>query len=395
MAAGSTTLGDVSVLGPGNMWGQYDQNTGRLQVDAGDLEASRRALSSFANSGVPSFGNQLPAGVSQAAGQLGLARNSMADMQLGGLDAITGRVGTAFEQASQGLSQANQGFQTGLQNTAFTGAGNQLSSLNQTYDQVYGNTLGNLRSQAQVTNDRNFANLNQNLFSTGRMGTSGGALQTEAFAKGLASADAGFQLQAQQQAQMAQQNQLGLAQGLTGIGSGLAGQQNSLLNDAFSRFGQTASMASDLNNQRFQRSMYANDQAYSRAQEGLGTQMQLAGLPAQLQNAQLGNVLAALQGQSGLQSQALELYNAGLQTNAASANARVGAGSNMAAIVGSPSFGAGAAQNAAMWGQLGSTLINNSGNISNAFGRWFGGTQQPTVQTGTPSTSSGWSGPRE
>lgn len=378
MQNASTTLGDFNYSGPGGGGGTYNQNTGTMEMSLGDLEQARRGLTAFGTNSMPTAGNQLPQGVYNAAQSLNSDRNGMIDPGRGQLDAMNNTANNQFNQASQALTQQqNQGFQTGLQNTAFAGAGNQLSSLNQTYDQVYGNTLGNLRTQANEQNTQQFANLNQNLFSTGRMGTSGGALQTQAFAKGLASADAGYQLQAQQQAQMAQQNQLGLAQGMTGIGSGLRSQQEELLNNAFGRFGQSMQMNSDLNNQRFQRSMYDNETRYARGQENLGTQMQLAGLPAQLQGQQLNNSLAALGGQNALNQQGLSNYNASLATAQAAANARLGSGSNMAAIAGSPSFGAAGQQNAAMYGQIGSALIQNSGQISNSLGRAFGGVQSP------------------
>lgn len=205
------------------------------------------------------------------------------------------------------------------------------------------------------------AGLTDNLFATGRMGSSGGALQTEAFARGLGQADLSRQLAATGQAQQAQQNALGLATGLFGAG-------DNLLNSAFSRFGNTANLAADLNQARFARSMYGNETMYNRAQNMLGTQINLAGLPAALQGAQLSNVNTALQGQSGIQSQLLQLFGAGLSAEQAAANARIGAGSNMAQIVGNPSFGAAGQANAAMWSQLGSSLLNNSGNISNLFG---------------------------
>lgn len=373
MNAANTTLGDFDYRGPGGQYGSYDNATGSMNYSLGQLEFTNDALRNFANQNIPT-GSGMPADVRNAANQLNTARNPFVDTGLGQLDAMGQNVNNQFNAASQALTQqSQQGFQQGLQNTAFTGAGNQLASLNQTYGQVYDNTLGNLRQQAGVQNERQFANLNQNLFSTGRMGTSGGGLQTEAFARGLAQADAGYQLQAQQQAQMAQQNQLGLAQGMTGIGSGLAAQQNDLLNSAFNRFTQTSGLNADINNQRFQRSMYGNEQQYARAQENLGTQMQLAGFPTQLQGAQLQNSLSALQGQAGIQSMGLQNYAQAAQLAQAEANARVGAGSNMAAIAGSPNFGSGAAQNAAMWGQVGGALIQNSDRIGASLGRLFGG----------------------
>lgn len=374
-----------------------------------ELDAANRALSTYAQRGVPSFSNDLPANVRQALNAF-QGVQGVPNLDLGGLDQIMGGTNQAFTQAQQGLASAGQlgGFDpstlfsganglaqqiangTPLSNQASGVAQTQLGSLGQTYDQAYGNTLNTLRAQAQPEEARAFANLNDNLFSTGRLGSSGGALQTEAFARGLGQADLSRQLAATTQAQQAQQNSLGLAtgasnigfnnmaslsnsmQGLFGAGAQGSSLQDQLLNSAYGRFGQTAQMAADLNQARFARSMYGNETAYNRGQNMLGTQMNLAGLPASLQAAQLGNVSAALQGQSGIQSQLLQLFGAGLSGEQAAANARIGAGSNMASIVGSPSFGAGGQANAAMWSQLGSSLMNQNG-LGGVFGRIFGG----------------------
>jgi hypothetical protein len=273
---------------------------------------------------------------------------------------------------------------TPLSNGANAAALSQLGALGQTYDQAYSNTRNTLREQARPEEARAMAGLTDNLFATGRLGSSGGALQTEAFARGLGQADLSRQLAATTQAQQAQQNALGIAQGSSAIANnnlstlqnamtGMFGAGDSLLNSAYSRFGNTAQLAADLNQARFARSMYGNETAYTRAQNMLGTQINLAGLPASLQAAQLGNVNAALSGQAGIQSQLLQLFGAGLSAEQAAANARIGAGSNMAQIVGNPSFGAAGQSNAAMWSQLGSTLLNNSDRIGGLFGSIGGG----------------------
>jgi len=405
-------------------WG-YSRNPdgtgqGQLVLQGGALDPIASALSRYAGQGVPTFSNDLPANVQQALGAF-QGVQGIPNLDTNGLDQLLGGANSAFTQAQQGLSTAGQlggfnpaalfagaqgiagqipgsnQFQTGLQGTAFGNAQALLGSLGQTYDQAYGNTLNTLRAQAQPEEARAFAGLTDNLFATGRLGSTGGALQTEAFARGLGQADLSRQLAATNMAQQAQQNQLGLAVGQSGLGTSLAAQgnnnmaalsnamqgmfgagfqgsslQDQLLNSAFGRFGQTTQLAADLNQARFARSMYGNETLYNRAQNMLGTQINLAGLPASLQAAQLGNVSAALQGQSGIQSQLLQMFGAGLSAEQAAANARVGAGSNMAQIVGSPSFGAAGQANAAMWSQLGSSLMNPNG-FGGVLGRIFGG----------------------
>lgn len=370
LANATTQLDPFQAMGLGGAIA--NRNAGSISLEGGILQPTSDALSRYAGAAVPTFSNQLPANVQQALFGFQQAQGLPTDLGLNGLDAILGGANSAFTQAQQGLSQAGAmaNAQQGLQNLAFGNAQTQLGSLGQTYDQAYGNTLNTLREQARPEEERAMAGLTDNLFATGRLGSSGGALQTEAFARGLGQADLSRQLAATGQAQQAQQNSLGLATGQANLGMGVAQGMDSLLNNAFARFGNTSQLAADLNQARFARSMYGNELQYNRAQNMLGTQINLAGLPASLQAAQLGNVNSALSGQSGIQSQLLQLFGAGLSAEQAAANARIGAGSNMAQIVGNPNFGAAGQSNAAMWSQLGSALLNpnTQSTLSNLFG---------------------------
>lgn len=377
----TTSLGSFRAFGGAGQgatfgWTPYDANNpdgpkfGDLTLHGGALDPISAALSQYAGQAVPSFNPNLPSPVAGALTGLQLA-SPIPGLDLGGLDQILGGANNAFAQARQGLATAGQtpGFDAA---SVFGNANAQLGSLGQTYDQAFGNTLNTLREQARPQEDRAFAGLTDNLFATGRLGSTGGALQTEAFARGLGQADLSRQLAAGQEGRLAQQNALGLGQGLFGVGASGMNLQDQLMNSAFSRFGQTAQLAGDLNQARFARSMYGNELGYSRAQNMLGTQINLQQLPAALDAARLGNVNSALQGQSGIQSQLLQMFGAGLSAEQAAANARIGAGSNMAQIVGSPSFGAAGQMGPAMWSQLGSSLLNNSGRIGDAFGSIFG-----------------------
>lgn len=342
--------GAMSVLGAaaGGAGGQPAAGgTNGINLSAGDLEGVRAALSQFASSGVPGSGNSLPPAIAAALGGLNQARGAPVDLGTGGLDLLSSGVNNAFMDAAGSLGGAGDG----TQNTAFRGA----------YDRYYDDTLATLRSNADVANQRGFSNLQDSLFSTGRLGSSGGALQTEAFARGLAQNDSNLQMQAHD-------------------------VSRNLMNDAFGRFATSAGIASDLNTQRFARSMYGDQRDYGRAQDWLGTNVSLAGLPSQLQGAQLQNVLAALQGQSGISDQALNLFNAGLSAESAAANARIGAGSNIARIVGSPTFGAPAQAGAGMWAQLGGALMNQNGLggvLGSIFGSGGGGFTDPGQAAGT------------
>lgn len=145
--------------------------------------------------------------------------------QTGGLAGQVGAFGQAGLAGLLGAPNANpiiaQQFQQGQQ---------LLGSQGRQFEDVAAERLGLLREQAQPQEQRQFNQLQQNLFSTGRMGTTGGALQTEAFARGLGQADVQRQLASQdlgqQLAQQSQQNaifrqQLGgtlLGQSLQGVG---------------------------------------------------------------------------------------------------------------------------------------------------------------------------------
>lgn len=391
--SGGSAFGNVANQTIAAAMAQYtaSQQPRGVQLQGGNLDPISAALSQYAGAGVPTFSNNLPPGVAQALGQFS-ANQGIADLDLNGLDQILGGTNNAFTMAQQGLTNAGQlgGFDP---SSAFGVATQQLQGLDQTYGQAYDTTLNTLRAQARPEEERQFAGLTDNLFATGRLGSSGGALQTEAFARGLGQADLSRQLAATQQAQQAQQNQLGLASGAFNIGATGRNLQDELLNSAFGRFGQTAQLNADLNQARFARSMYGNETMYNRAQNMLGTQTTLAGLPASLQAAQLGNVNSALQGQSGIQAQLLQLFGAGLSAEQAAANARIGAGSNMAQIVGNPSFGAAGQNSAAMWSQLGSALMNPNG-FGGVIGSIFGNGQS-TPPYAPPNTDGNWSGPRE
>jgi hypothetical protein len=179
---------------------------------------------------------------------------------------------------------------TGLATQAF-GRAAQLGS-----GQAGASILDLLRQQAQPFENRAFNNLQSNLFSTGRIGSTGGGLQTEAFARGLGQADLSRQTQA-----------LGL--------------EDQLLSSAFNRFGQTTGLANDL------------------AGAGVQSQAFQSQFPRQLRDQDLQFALQALQGQGGLNSQALANFNAALAAGQAQSNAATGNASNIIDAAGNPAFG--------------------------------------------------------
>lgn len=392
LAQSRTELGSFGFNNPWGVQSGFDPATGTVNLSAGGLDSVRDALSRFATESAPVAGTGLPdnmAGIlAQLQGFAGRPPTLSVDGP-NGLDQLTGRVGSTLDDTQGQFQQLSAGgFQRPLQNTAFMGAGNQLADLNRVFGDVQSQTLGQLRAQAQPFEQRAFDSLQNNQFATGRLGSSGGALQTEAFARGLGQADLSRQLEATNQARLTQQNTLGLAQGLTGMGSGLAGMESDLLSSAFNRFGQTAQMASDLNRERFTRSMYGDETMFSRLGSILGAQQGAAMMPSQLQGAQLQNVLSALGGQAGIQTQGLQGFQAALAAAQAQANARIGAGSNMASIVGNPNFATSGMGTSNLLGQL-SERFAPPGGYMNQLASLFGGNRSmnftPTMQDVTGS----------
>lgn len=280
---------------------------------------------------------------------------------------LSGQLGQAFSRANDmymGLAQQGQPSMMNLQNTAFTGAAQQAALASQGFNDVRDSTLATLRQQAQPFEQRQFQGLQNNLFATGRLGTSGGGLQTEAFARGLGQADLSRQLEATNQARLTQQQALSQAQGLSGIGS-------NILNDAFNRFGQTQGMFDNSLQQRFANSALVNQTQFNQQQQNFGNQLQLAGLPAALQGAQLNNALLGLQGQQGIQGMGLNIANLGLAQSQADTNARLGQQSNLVAAASNPNLGARNDMLGQIFSGIGSRVGGNQ-SATDLLGRMFG-----------------------
>lgn len=191
-------------------------------------------------------------------GQLGgIGQGGLAGGQAAQLAAMGQFPGAAFGQlgalGQQAFGRAQDigagGFQRVLQNQLFGRAGELAGQTD--FTGLRDQTLGTLRQQAAPFEERAFGGLQENLFATGRLGSSGGALQTEAFARGLGEADLSRQLQATQVAQTQQAQNAALARQFGGMGAGLAGLEDKMLGSAFQRFGGTAGLGADLQRQLF------------------------------------------------------------------------------------------------------------------------------------------------
>lgn len=316
-----------------------------LGFGMGDLDPSRTGLVGLAQGAIGRAGmagTRMPRNVTAANQALRMLpmqtqdpNAAMLQYQMGGalgaqqlagdyLSRVTGP-GGYFNRIRMGLGESTLG---ALDEASMTG------------EQQRDRTLALLRQQAAPEEERAMNALQQRQFGTGQLGTTGGALQTEAFARGLGQADLSRQLAASEEGRAAQTQAMNRLQGFN---QGFINQGNlsdSLLNNAFSRFGQTQDLLGGLGQRQYERSLTGGEQAWQRGRQNLQDQMALAQFVPQVQSAYLAPALQALQAQAGLQTQSIEPFQVALQLAQAQANARIGAGSNMAAIASNANFGA-------------------------------------------------------
>lgn len=345
--------------------GQIDKNG--LQVVAGTRGRVRRSNISDAQVSV----GDLDPLRSSLVGQATLLGGGL------GMDATTAQLLANYGQAGGIFGDAGLGALSQLQNNAMLGAGMGAAQLGSAADfaaalqnQSQGAFGALAGTQAQATQDafnrmtelarpqeeRAFSGLQDNLFATGRMGTSGGALQTEAFARGLGQANTERQLAAMAEGRAAQQAQLGLA-------SGLAGQQDAILGNAMDRFGAMSRLAQGLGQDRFNRTSDLANRNFERAALMLGMSPQM--VQQQIIGAQLGNLGGMLTNVGGINQTGYNAADFAQTLMANQANARGGQGAMLAQMT-QPDF-----SQANMWGQLGGSLLGLAaqGGIPNPFAR--------------------------
>lgn len=265
-------------------------NIGSAQLSAGDLEGLRAGLvgqataSQAQGAGLDQNTLGLLANLQGASGQFG-------DAGLQGLGNLQQLANTGVGLSAMGLADASD-FAGQLRGQAQ----NAFGSLPGTQQQSTAETLGLLRQQAQPFEERAFSNLQDNLFATGRLGTTGGGLQTEAFARGLGQADLGRQLAASGEGRAAQQAQLGL-------GTGLASQQDALLSNAMNRFQGMSGLSQNLGRDRFSRTNDIANENFQRAGALLTSAPQF--LQQAIESTQLSNIGQGLQNIGDINQNAL------------------------------------------------------------------------------------------
>jgi len=341
-----------------------EPNQNVLQTTLGDREPARQGLVQLANQqiGRAGLGGGLPPEIQAALQNANQASAGFNDTAQSGLNTLSGAAGNVLGGTfGQFNNRLNTGFNQGLQNQAFAAAGNQLGLANTTGQQAREQALTNFRAQALPGQQRAVQGQLSSLFGSGRLGTTGGANQLGRLAEAQNQQDLGFQQAAFGEGRAAQTQSANLATNFSNLGAQQAGLGESLLQGAFSRFGNTAQIAGDINNQRFQRGLATEGLERQGAQQQFANQVQGASLGRQLQQQDLSLGTQALQAEGALQQQGLNNLGAALSVGSAEANARIGAGSNIAALAQNTNFGASPIAG------LGEALVSNATQIGGLF----------------------------
>lgn len=319
MAQTASQFGPFGATGQGGIGGTYGNN--QFGLNLGSLANPYSQFAGLAGSNLSAAGgvNGLPSTVSNA-------------------NFMTPSLANAFGLASNQLT----GPASSTANTAFVGAGNQAQLASQDPTAYANSVYQNLTQQAAPWEQKQLNDLTDSEFARGQLGSTGGALQTQAFAQGLGTADLQRQLQAQSLAQTNQNNAATRASTLGGLG-------NSLLSNAFGNFNNITNTG--VNN--------------------LGAQSSLSFLPANLQGAYLGNANSSLSGANNAQQSALNLFNTGLNTQTQN-SAAAARGGQLAAYLANGQNTAGSPVGQLLQGLFGG-MANNAGSTGGILGSLLGG----------------------
>jgi hypothetical protein len=216
-----------------------------LRVGAGGVDLANQGITQATG-----FGNaaQDPFAQRAFANFLNAGDNGLQAMQAGSGQMFGNTIADAQRQFDNPFGQ-------GLSQSLLGQAGNAFAAVPGTQEAARQQTLDLLRQQAQPFEERQTAGHFDRLHAMGQLGTTGGGIQTEAFARGLGQADMQRQLAAGAEGRAAQGAQMQLGTNFLGGSSGLQELQNQLLSGATSRFGQVAGIGTNLQNQGFNQSL--------------------------------------------------------------------------------------------------------------------------------------------
>lgn len=300
-------------------------------------------------------------------------------------------------QGQSGLQTAVQGSQLGLMNAGQNSlnnplttnlqqaAQNQLGTAGQAFNTTYQNQLAALNQQLALPTQQAEAQMANAQFGRGQLGTTGGALQTQAFAQGLGQAFLGNQQTAYNEALGAQNSAVNNAGVLNNAANSNLNTANGLLANAYGQFNNTSQLNANTANSIFSQNSAINQLGNQYGQQNLNNQVTGSMLPAQLAGAYGQNANLAIQGASGLNNIGLAGANAALGAGTQQGNQYNNAMRNAAVIAMNPNVRTNGLS------AIGSAFNNAGSNnllsgIGSAFNGLFGGgnTIGQPVNTGNP-----------
>lgn len=367
-AAGIGT--NTSYTGPG---GSATINAGQVKTGlAGGLSTANTNLGNLAGqqSGIASsFNGITPANVqgviNSQAGQKAPAGTQAALVQQQGAQG-------AVQQNQMGLMGAGTAeFNNPLTSNLQQAAQTQLGTAGSDFTNTYNTQLAALNKQLALPAAQAQSQLNDAEFGRGQLGTSGGALQTQAFATGLGQAFMGNQQTAFNEATTAQNSATNNAATLSGAANSNLNTANSLLANAYGQFNNTSALGTNTANSIFNQNSQISQLGNQYGQQNLNNQITSAALPAQLAGAYGANANGAVTGATGLNNIGLSGFSAALGAGTQQGNQANNALSNAAHIVGPGASTNGLAGVGNALNGIGGT--NLLGGIGSAFNALTGG----------------------
>lgn len=239
--------------------------------------------------------------------------------------------GSQLGLMNQGQNQLNNPLTQNLQGAAQ----NQLNTAGSDFTNTYNTQLAALNQQLALPAAQAQSQLNDAEFGRGQLGTSGGALQTQAFATGLGQAFMGNQNQAYNQAMNAQNSATNNAATLNGAANQNLNTANSLLANAYGQFNNTSALNTNTANSIFNQNSQISQLGNQYGQQNLNNQITSAALPAQLAGAYGANANSAITGAGNLNNLDMSGFNAALGAGTQQGNQYNNAMSNAAKVVSS------------------------------------------------------------
>lgn len=379
LASGGTQTGtNTSYNGPN---GYATINQGQVNTGLnGGLNTANQNLGNFAGqqAGIAnSFNGIAPANVQNAINaQAGMDQNlpQGTQGQLQGQAGLQGAVqGSQFGLIGAGQNALNNPLTGNLQQAAQT----QLGTAGQAFNTTYQNQLAGLNAQLAVPTQQAESQMADAQFGRGQLGTSGGALQTQAFAKGLGQAFLGNQQTAYNEALGAQNSAVNNAGVLNNAANSNLSTANGLLANAYGQFNNTSQLNANTANSIFNQNSVINQLGNQYGQQNIQNQTTANTLPAQLAGQYGQNANQAITGATGLNNIGLSGFNAALSAGTQQGNQYNNAIRNAAGVVSSGQSTNGLRSLGGYLNSAGST--NLLGGLGSAFSGALNGTNYSGV----------------